>query len=355
MTTETFVAKKSERFLVNDTAKQIELGLSVVIIGRNEAAHLSECIQAAIQAGKKTKRRFEVIYVDSASTDDSIAIASRYPISVIRISPGEWRCAAAGRAIGARFASGKYVAFIDGDMVCDPLWFKSALTYFNDRYGKVGAVTGKRLDIDVSNGSIYSVKQNYDNVVDLKRFSGAVMISYSAIKASGGYDPYLISLEERELAGRIKDTGFRVIGVPHAMVEHYGHVPGISETLRRKNCGYVIGLGQYVRRLWIGRKKISALMAVKVQLIFWLWIICIIVALAFAGWHNAKQIAIFVACTIPIAIMIFAFRFKNLYNSIQFIFAQPLITKGVIQGLFRSKPKKKYVPLTHIIREGHVL
>ncbi len=227
---------------------ETEVDLSVVIIGRNEAAHLANCIEAAIDAGNRSGCPFEVIYVDSASTDDSTVIASRYPISVIRIAPGEWRCAAAGRSIGTRFARGKYIAFIDGDMVCAPDWFKEALAYFSGKYGNVGAVGGNRVDIDMNRGKTRYVKHSRGNVVELQKLSGASVISREALEASGGFDPYLISFEERELAGRIRDAGYRVLGIPHDMVEHYGPAPGVRETLRRKNSGYHIGLGQYVRR-----------------------------------------------------------------------------------------------------------
>lgn len=352
MSPELHSAKVSGSFLSARSSKEIKLDLSVVIIGRNEAAHLDKCIKAALDAGKLTGRRFEVIYVDSASTDDSTLIASQYPISVIRIAPGEWRCAAAGRSIGTRLAQGKYLAFLDGDMICDPNWFKNALAYFSGEYGNVGAVTGKRVNIDINRGGVCSVRQCYTNVVNLDRFSGAVIISQCGIEASGGFDPYLIAFEERELVGRIRDAGFRVLGVPHAMVEHYGPAPGVSETLRRRNCGYHIGLGQYVRRLWIARKRRTALLEIKVQILFWIWTICFGVAIFATVWHNTPWIAMLAICTIPIVTAVIAFRLKNVYRSIIFFLAQPLITKGVIQGLFRLILKEKYAPATSMIREG---
>lgn len=325
-------------------SEEAGLGLSVVIIGRNESAHLSKCIEGAIEAGRLTGRPFEIIYVDSASTDDSISIASRYPISVIRIAPGEWRCAAAGRSIGMRYARGGCVAFLDGDMICDPHWFKDGLLYFDREYGKVGAVTGRRVNIDTRSGQVCSIRQHYHRVVDMDRFSGAAIISRVALKATRGFDPYLISSEEKELAGRIRDSGFRVLGVPHSMAQHYGPTSGISETFRRKENGYHIGLGQYVRRLWVSGKIASALLQIKVQIAFLMWALCMGLVFSASIWLKQPIIATFCALTIPVVFLAVAFRLKRFPDALFFIVAQPLIIYGVIQGAFRPIPKHTYLP-----------
>jgi glycosyltransferase involved in cell wall biosynthesis len=326
------------------SSKEAALDLSVVIIGRNEAAHLSKCIEGAIEAGRLTERPFEIIYVDSASTDDSISIAGRYPISVIRIAPGQWRCAAAGRSIGTRYARGKYLAFLDGDMICDPHWFKDGLSYFDGEYGQVGAVTGRRVNIDTRAGQVCSIRQHYQRVVDMDRFSGAAIISRVALKASRGFDPYLISSEEKELAGRIKDAGFRVLGVPHSMASHYGPTSGISETFRRKENGYHIGLGQYVRRLWVSGKIASALLQIKVQIAFLVWALCMGVVFSASIWLKQPIIAAFCALTIPMVFLAVVFRLKRFPDALFFMGAQPLIIYGVIQGAFRPIPKHAYLP-----------
>jgi GT2 family glycosyltransferase len=336
----------------NASPEVAALDLSVVIIGRNEAAHLSKCIEGAIEAGRLTERPFEITYVDSASTDDSISIAGRYPISVIRIAPGQWRCAAAGRSIGTRYTRGKCVAFLDGDMICDPHWFKDGLLYFDGEYGQVGAVTGRRVNIDTRSGRVCSIRQHYHHVVDMDRFSGAAIISRSALKAAGGFDPYLISSEEKELAGRVRDSGFRVLGVPHAMVQHHGPTSGISETFRRKQNGYHIGLGQYLRRLWNSGKLASALLQIKVQIAFLVWALCMALVFSASIWLKQPIIALLCLLTIPVVFLAIAFRLKRFPDAFFFIVAQPLIIQGMIQGAFRPIPKHPYLPKIDVEKMG---
>lgn len=45
--------------------------VSVVIIGRNEGARLTRCIES-VQAADWQGQEYELIYVDSRSTDDSV-------------------------------------------------------------------------------------------------------------------------------------------------------------------------------------------------------------------------------------------------------------------------------------------
>ena len=59
------------------SAKALTLG--AVVIGRNEGRHLGRCLQSlgeGVQA---------CIYVDSGSTDDSVAVAQRLGVDVIRL------------------------------------------------------------------------------------------------------------------------------------------------------------------------------------------------------------------------------------------------------------------------------
>ena len=333
-----------------------EVGLSVVIIGRNESVHLAKCIESAIHSGKLSGLLFEIIYVDSASTDDSVRIACQYPISVIRIEPGEWRCAAAGRCLGTRFARGNYVAFLDGDMVCAPNWFKKALQYFYEDQGNVGAISGNRLDIDPNSPAKQArcIRHCYSDIVEIQKLSGASIISRDALDASGGFDPHLISFEERELAGRIRNAGFKILGIPHDMVEHHGFAYGVRETKRRQKSGYYIGLGQYVRRLWSLRKLRSTVLAIKVQVLFCAWLFGMAGALVAAVVWKTPWPTVVAIGSIPFVTAIVSVRLKNFYRGVIFILVQPFIIKGLMQGILRRPSNDRYDPKISTIQAGHL-
>ncbi len=90
--------------------------ISFILIGRNEGWKLDRALSAVFSViNNDNISDYEVIYVDSASCDDSVARALSYPgVRIFRITG---HCnAAIGRNIGAREARGDTFFFIDGDM-----------------------------------------------------------------------------------------------------------------------------------------------------------------------------------------------------------------------------------------------
>ena len=92
------------------------INLSFVIIGRNEEKNLKRCIDSILRAVKAAGiTGWEIIYVDSLSTDKSIEIAASFPgVRIFQVTGG--RNAAVGRNIGAKQAKGDVIFFVDGDM-----------------------------------------------------------------------------------------------------------------------------------------------------------------------------------------------------------------------------------------------
>lgn len=89
--------------------------ISFIIIGKNEGWRLEKCLQSIVSIVKQDKIvDYEIIYVDSQSTDNSVALAKKYGAKVFLIM-GECNAAIA-RNIGAKEAIGDILFFIDGDM-----------------------------------------------------------------------------------------------------------------------------------------------------------------------------------------------------------------------------------------------
>ena len=91
------------------------IDVSVVIPIYNVEAYLKECLQSACA---QTLDNIEIICVDDASKDNSPAIidefAFQYPqIKVIHLPQNGG--AANARNIGIKYATGKYLMFLDGD------------------------------------------------------------------------------------------------------------------------------------------------------------------------------------------------------------------------------------------------
>lgn len=90
--------------------------ISFIVIGRNEGWKLKACLDALSLVVDKDKiHDYEIIYVDSQSTDDSISVAKQYPKVRVFLVTGDCN-AGVGRNIGAKEANGDVLCFLDGDM-----------------------------------------------------------------------------------------------------------------------------------------------------------------------------------------------------------------------------------------------
>jgi O-antigen biosynthesis protein len=108
--------------------------VTVVLCSYNGERYIGETL-SAIQA--LDYGNYEVIVVDDGSTDATAAIASRYPVRLIRTKNLGLSSA---RNTGAKAATGDIVAYIDDDAYPDPDWLKHLARVFlcNPDYAGVG-------------------------------------------------------------------------------------------------------------------------------------------------------------------------------------------------------------------------
>ncbi len=130
--------------------------ISFIVIGRNEGKHLEKCFKSIYEtAFYNSIEDYEIIYVDSQSTDNSVAIAGKFKEIKIFEATG-YRNAAIGRNIGALEARGNILYFIDADMEICKEFLQEVLD------------TNKKLKYDVVSGTIADVE---DGVIKTIRYN----------------------------------------------------------------------------------------------------------------------------------------------------------------------------------------
>jgi rhamnosyltransferase len=96
---------------------------SIVIPTKNGEATLPECLNRIFD--QDYPPGFEVIVIDSGSTDNTLAIIENFPVRLLKISPEEFGHGKT-RNYGAEQAKGDYVVFISQDATPKSnLWLKS--------------------------------------------------------------------------------------------------------------------------------------------------------------------------------------------------------------------------------------
>lgn len=192
--------------------------ISVVVIGRNEGPRLERCL-ASVSAMVRDRFETEVIYVDSDSTDDSLAIATRLGAATVALR-AERPTAAMGRNVGWKMARGSIVLFLDGDTVLDQRFVVDSLAGFENP--EMAIIWGHRRELHPDH-SIFNRVLDLDWVYapgDTAFCGGDALFRRSVLEATGGFDETLIAGEEPELCRRILGQGFRILHVDRAMTGH---------------------------------------------------------------------------------------------------------------------------------------
>ena len=123
--------------------------ISVIVIGRNEDERLGACLESIRTAMNVLSH--EVIYVDSGSSDDSLALAKAAGARCFLLSEPS-PTAGLGRLIGTKEAKGEFLLFLDGDMQLQRGFCEEAMMTLSARDAQ--GVTGIREDIYLKNGEV---------------------------------------------------------------------------------------------------------------------------------------------------------------------------------------------------------
>lgn len=220
--------------------------LAVVAIGRNEGQRLQVCLTSAIASGQVGV----VVYVDSGSTDGSVAMAQALGCSVVNLDMAVPFTAARARNEGFARAlqllpDARYVQFVDGDCELVQGWLASAFA-FAEAHEDVAAVCGRRRER-------YPDQSVYNQLCDIewdtpvgqaKSCGGDVLMRAAALQAVGGYRGGLIAGEEPELCVRLRAAGWRIWRLDHEMTLHDAAILRFGQWWNRsKRAGYAFAHG----------------------------------------------------------------------------------------------------------------
>lgn len=201
------------------TAPQAET-VGAVIIGRNEGARLVAALAAA------RPQVDHIVYVDSGSTDNSIAEAEAVSAEVVRLDTSVPFTAARARNAGlSRLQELPHppdlVMFIDGDCALREGWIATARGFLAD-HPDVAAVFGRRRE-RFPEASIYNRMTDQEWARppgETRACGGDVLMRLAALEAVGRYNPTLIAGEEPELCVRLRQAGWRIWCLDAEMTWH---------------------------------------------------------------------------------------------------------------------------------------
>ena len=196
----------------------VQMLVSVVVIGRNEGERLARCLDSVVQA-RWGQMAYELIYVDSRSTDGSVALARALGATTLVVADVKPNAAKA-RNLGWQAACGEFILFLDGDTQLHPDFVTHALATLNEP--KLCAAWGHRRESRPEQ-SLYTRVLDLDWVYPTGRtlyFGGDVLVRRAALDGVNGFDPTLNAGEEPEMCARLRAAGWEIEHIDVPMTLH---------------------------------------------------------------------------------------------------------------------------------------
>lgn len=245
--------------------------IDAVVIGRNEGARLVACL-ASLHG-----RVRRVVYVDSGSTDASVAVARAAGAEVVALDMSLPFTAARARNAGLLLlaqAPPDFVQLVDGDCVLEPGWIAAGLRAFASHPAAV-VVCGRRRE-RFPKSSIYNsmVDGEWNTPVgQAKACGGDALMRFAAVMAVGGYRDDLIAGEEPELCLRLRRAGGTIWRVDAEMTLHDAALLRFGQWWRRMvRSGHAFAEGADLHgagkeRYWIAETRRALLWGVAGPLV----------------------------------------------------------------------------------------
>lgn len=193
---------------------------SLVIRTYNEEKHIGRLLSGVLQ---QTMQDFEIILVDSGSTDATLSIVSRYPVKVESIRPEDFTY---GRSlnVGCRSARGQYLVFASAHVYpVYPDWLERLVAPFADdkvalSYGKQRGDSRTRFSETQVFAKMFPSQSNFKQVHPFCNNANASIRRDLWLEQS--YDESLSGLEDLAWASWAIDQGYHLAYAADAEVIH---------------------------------------------------------------------------------------------------------------------------------------
>lgn len=225
-----------------------DLAIGFVVIGRNEGDRL---IRGLKSVQVQLPANLPVVYVDSGSTDGSLAAAEQLGVLGLPLDMTIPFTMARGRNEGWQYLVNRYpqltyIQFMDGDCELIEGWLEKAAAAMEGN-PQLAAVCGRRRE-RFPEASPYNqlAEMEWNTPVGIADACGGdALIRVEALKAVNGYRPDLICGEEPEMCIRMRKLGWKIERIDADMTRHDAAMHQFGQWWKRSiRGGWAVAEGQ---------------------------------------------------------------------------------------------------------------
>lgn len=216
--------------------------ISIIIPAKNEGDNIEKCLKGIFS--QDIDKGFEVIVIDSGSTDSTLDIIKKYPVKLIEIKPEEFDHGST-RNLGANISQGKYIATIVADAYpANNSWLRWLVTPFEEDK-EVAGVYSQQLPkngcgpiealylmkwITGRNEKIIQKIESRQTYQQLSPQHKRNLVNFDDVSSCRRRDVWEkipiaknIWAEDVDWGRKVMEAGYKIVYEPHSVVHHSHH------------------------------------------------------------------------------------------------------------------------------------
>lgn len=206
---------------------QMNKKVSIFIPTKNAGSEFSEVLEKIYTQNEK---HLEVIIVDSGSTDQTLEIAAKYPVEIIKIKPKDFGHGKT-RNLALKYSKSDYIVFLSQDAIpSDEYWLSNLLGNFSDE--EIAGVFSKQIPKKDARElqkffykyyfpetKIIRPKSNFDSSQN-RFFSNVSSCIRKDVLQKFPFNDSILTTEDQEWTHRIIKKGYKIVYEPESVVIH---------------------------------------------------------------------------------------------------------------------------------------